>query len=334
MQTSLQTTAKTDTTSASARPATGRLLQRKCACGGSPGPSGECAACRRKRLLKPMRPPTRIRQAKSESRSQIAAQSPEEQRISLVGFSLPLAEEQKQENESRTAEFDVPMGDPKRVGVRLAKHKAGCVVPNSFVVTLGTNENKSDEVTGLMAISFKGQGRTRYPGGYRDVFSFGKRMRNSSGKICDCDCMAYQQFIRGHAYVRSPGHSDFEQVRTFKSATETLPLLPVWQRENISSILGISTHGCERDYEDHPGIETGAAPGYDIRLRYNFLLQIWDICQQKALKESRQTLTISGDTQPRTIKWEPGWQSLSEIMPRDVGDFSSPVTSPTARRLT
>jgi hypothetical protein len=26
------------------------LLQRKCACGGTPGPSGECAECRRKRL--------------------------------------------------------------------------------------------------------------------------------------------------------------------------------------------------------------------------------------------------------------------------------------------
>ena len=27
----------------------GKLLQRKCACGGAPGPSGDCAACRRKR---------------------------------------------------------------------------------------------------------------------------------------------------------------------------------------------------------------------------------------------------------------------------------------------
>src|SRR5215211_6440422 len=26
------------------------LLQRKCACGGTPGPSGECAECRKKRL--------------------------------------------------------------------------------------------------------------------------------------------------------------------------------------------------------------------------------------------------------------------------------------------
>jgi hypothetical protein len=32
------------------QPAAGRLLQRKCACGGSPGADGECAACRKKRL--------------------------------------------------------------------------------------------------------------------------------------------------------------------------------------------------------------------------------------------------------------------------------------------
>ena len=34
----------------SATPSWTRLLQRKCACGGTPGPSGECAECRRKRL--------------------------------------------------------------------------------------------------------------------------------------------------------------------------------------------------------------------------------------------------------------------------------------------
>src|SRR5829696_1558346 len=32
-------------------PARSRLLQRKCACGGAPGPSGECAECRTKRLI-------------------------------------------------------------------------------------------------------------------------------------------------------------------------------------------------------------------------------------------------------------------------------------------
>ena len=31
-------------------PIRGRMLQRKCACGGTPGPSGECAECRKKRL--------------------------------------------------------------------------------------------------------------------------------------------------------------------------------------------------------------------------------------------------------------------------------------------
>lgn len=32
------------------RPSQGGLLQRKCVCGGAPGPTGECAACRAKRL--------------------------------------------------------------------------------------------------------------------------------------------------------------------------------------------------------------------------------------------------------------------------------------------
>src|SRR5215203_6077070 len=35
---------------ANLRPSQGGLLQRKCACGGTPGPTGECAACRAKRL--------------------------------------------------------------------------------------------------------------------------------------------------------------------------------------------------------------------------------------------------------------------------------------------
>jgi hypothetical protein len=33
-----------------ARQARGEILQRKCACGGSPGPTGECEECRKKRL--------------------------------------------------------------------------------------------------------------------------------------------------------------------------------------------------------------------------------------------------------------------------------------------
>jgi hypothetical protein len=33
-------------------PAPARLLQRKCACGGTPGPDGECEQCRRKRLAR------------------------------------------------------------------------------------------------------------------------------------------------------------------------------------------------------------------------------------------------------------------------------------------
>lgn len=50
MSDKVQITPKTTSAAAHAPLRTG-VLQRKCACGGTPGPTGECAACRRKRLL-------------------------------------------------------------------------------------------------------------------------------------------------------------------------------------------------------------------------------------------------------------------------------------------
>src|SRR5262249_26896953 len=38
------------------RTAPGPMVQRRCACGGIPGPDGECAACRAKRLVRQHRP--------------------------------------------------------------------------------------------------------------------------------------------------------------------------------------------------------------------------------------------------------------------------------------
>jgi hypothetical protein len=51
MRITLQTKAKTSASPSSTfAPVRSGLLQRKCACGGTPGPSGECDACRKKRL--------------------------------------------------------------------------------------------------------------------------------------------------------------------------------------------------------------------------------------------------------------------------------------------
>lgn len=51
MSTQLETKAKASSQSTpSFIPVRANLLQRKCACGGTPGPTGECAGCRRKRL--------------------------------------------------------------------------------------------------------------------------------------------------------------------------------------------------------------------------------------------------------------------------------------------
>src|SRR5439155_26504273 len=45
-----KTQAQITVSSTPVRPKYPLLLQRKCACGGTPGPGGECAACRQKRL--------------------------------------------------------------------------------------------------------------------------------------------------------------------------------------------------------------------------------------------------------------------------------------------
>ena len=54
MRATLQTDAKTSSSAPPAFTPVGRdLLQRKCACGGSLGPSGECESCREKKLRRP-----------------------------------------------------------------------------------------------------------------------------------------------------------------------------------------------------------------------------------------------------------------------------------------
>src|SRR5205085_4171555 len=51
MRATLQTEAKIPpSTAPDFTPVRGRLLQRKCACGGTPGPTGECESCRKIRL--------------------------------------------------------------------------------------------------------------------------------------------------------------------------------------------------------------------------------------------------------------------------------------------
>src|SRR5437667_774286 len=43
------------------------LLQRKCACGGTPGPSGECEECRKKRLRRKVAQPSTLNQQHSKA---------------------------------------------------------------------------------------------------------------------------------------------------------------------------------------------------------------------------------------------------------------------------
>jgi hypothetical protein len=67
MKATLQTRPKTSSTApATFAPVRRSLLQRKCACGGTPGPSGECEGCRKKRLQSKVAQPSTLNHQHSE----------------------------------------------------------------------------------------------------------------------------------------------------------------------------------------------------------------------------------------------------------------------------
>ena len=114
------------------------------------------------------------------------------------------------EEKKRPEAFDNPTRtSAKEMGVRFAKNKAACVLPNSFAITMATHQNDETAATGLLQIEFKGRGKTRYPSGMQELFSFGKRQFNADDKVCDCDCMMYRQYLRGIAAKRLPGQSKY-----------------------------------------------------------------------------------------------------------------------------
>src|SRR5262245_1794733 len=57
LATSRKTAASTISRQPTFTPARSGLLQRKCACGGTPGKTGECEECKKKRLQRKMRNP-------------------------------------------------------------------------------------------------------------------------------------------------------------------------------------------------------------------------------------------------------------------------------------
>src|SRR5436309_8418464 len=66
MSTRLQAQAKPTTPIPSFTPVRSGLLQRKCACGGTPGPSGECEECKKKRLQRKASQPSTLNSQPAE----------------------------------------------------------------------------------------------------------------------------------------------------------------------------------------------------------------------------------------------------------------------------
>ncbi len=325
------------------------LVQRKCACGGASKLGEQCPECEKKKLLGgnvlQAQPRLKISQS-NDKHGQEANRSADEvmqmpkmlqpgmllagASTNAVGHQVELSNQfgmgeldnARNSEDGRSTETILPFGNSKKAGVRFSKNKEVCLDPGSFIITMGEHQNDSQAATGLLKFSFKASGKSRFTNGTQQLFSFGKKMKGPNGLRCDCDCMAYRQFIRGIGFFRNPGEP-LQKIGEITSGHSKLPLLEQWQKEDISTIFGKSIFGCERDFEDHPGIESNASVGTDVLVRLNFLLQVWDMCQQKAVKESQQTLTISGDQIPKKMKWEAGSRPLTDVMPREVGDFPS-----------
>lgn len=213
--------------------------------------------------------------------------------------------------DARPPTFDTPRGDAKAAGVRFAGRRAACPAPYGFRITMDTNENDVSAATGRLHVAFTGEGLSRFHGGTQQPFAFGTRGKNDEGKVCDCDCMTYRQHIRGVAFRRGPADAAFQAETQIVSGHRVLPLDGQWHEEDVSTIIGRSAQGCEHEYEDHPGVIDAQGNGTMWLVRLNFLLQVWDRCMQRSVRESQQTLSVGGDEPPRWIHWDGGWLPLT-----------------------
>ena len=194
------------------------------------------------------------------------------------------------------------------------KLRTGCIKSGSIDVATGISQNDSTIVTGLLKVTYEGEGRTKFASGpSQSIFPKGKIQRNENGKYCFCDCMHYRQYIRGLGWEGSVGGSANRPiVEDMDSYNVDFPLDGQWREEKMSPQNKGINQDCKREFNDSPGI-TELENGADrpVMLRYNFYLQIWDACQQRELWHDVRTLTIGGSMPPRSILWSSHHQPLT-----------------------
>jgi hypothetical protein len=195
----------------------------------------------------------------------------------------------------------------------LQRLRTGCLKDGSVTVSLETNANDSNQVTGLLQVRFEGEGRTSYtPENLHEgrLFPVGRVRRAENGKYCFCDCIHYRQYLQGLAWTGPVGGVADQPVAQITSGHRTEQVNGQWYEEDVSTGLhgNVQQVGCQRQFTDTPGVTAGAQVGVPVLLRYNFYLQIWDACQQQELWHDQLALTIGGSTPPRTILWS--WQPL------------------------
>ena len=123
--------------------------------------------------------------------------------------------------------------------------------------------------------------------------------RNS--RRCACSCGLYRHWIKG--YWRWGSATATKQFGISSCGNSLTMNETDYIEEHTSCIGDNDPDACKWSYGDAPGWSSGLADGTYVELRYDFLHQIWDRCQGRAVTSLSKTLNISGSTAPRSITW-------------------------------
>jgi len=313
------------------------LLQRKCACGGSAGLTGQCAECEKERL-RPRRDAV-IQPASSTVQPTVGGvlRSPHQSRFGHdfgqvrvlgagavrwqgdgpveKGKSDPKQPAEKDKDDKPAAKNTTP--DGKNLGPT-DKTKTFCLKPNSFEVKTSVHANTESVAQGAQVIKFEG-----LKSGTQDK------------KACSCDCGVYRHWISGFMQVIGPsqiskaraelveemkkksaqGAPSAQEVLTraiaitpklydIQSCQKPLKIQETTFTEEYTSCIGDNDpDGCKWRYADGPGATGGLKEGIFIRVKHPFKYEIWDSCQGKSVATKQATINIEGDKKPRSITW-------------------------------
>lgn len=285
-------------------PVRGGVLQRKCACGGTPGPTGGCAECRRKRGG-----PQRLITGQASHSDETAVMNKSSLSVAqaqgavlrsktdhdfghsfgrtpvyraLSGQSDSKNDVQEEEELAGIVVVGQTTPDGNTLGPTDPSSRT-CLAPNRLIWVGGPGQNTATAATGRSRVTAR-LGST--PAG---------------GADCDCNCGLFRQYIRGFWRV---GSSRAAKRHNIGSCGNTITISEnAWTEEFEGCNPGgapISAN-CSRIYLDAPGFSAGLSDGTFAQVHFDLRYQMWDQCRGRPVATGDRSLRISGDRHPRSI---------------------------------